>query len=297
MIMERFTKCTVCRNNGLKPFLEKNGFCLSVCPTCGLIQTDLGQDYAQFVERFYKREYFTGDTSRVAYVDYEDDKPYILANMRKFITFIRAHKRTGTLLDIGCALGFSTKLALQSGFDAYGIDPSDYAVEKAKQLVGTRRIRKAKLSDIGNTHKKYDVVTMFDVFEHLSDPGRDLETVRKILKDDGIIILATGDTGSLLARMLGRRWTFYNPPQHLHFFNRDNLTTLLRAKGFEPVVWKRIGKWLSLRYVLHLARTGGESAVADLLYRLVGFLNLGKFPLYLPTFDNMVVIARKANNT
>lgn len=290
--MAHFIKCTVCRSN-LQPFLVKNRFTLARCPACGLIRTDLKRDYAAFVDHYYERGYFTGDRSRVAYINYEDDKPYIVANMRKFISYIGAYKLKGKLLDVGCALGFFTQLAQQSGYDAYGIDPSDFAVSKAKKIVGKDRVRKGKLSDVRDKSKTLDVVAMFDLFEHLADPGGDLDTVKRILKDDGIVILATGDTGSLFARILGRRWTFYNPPQHLHFFNRGNLTTLLNEKGFEPIFWTRIGKWLSLRYVLHLARTGGESKFAEFLYRLVEILNIGKFPLYLPTFDNMVVIARK----
>lgn len=292
MNTQRFTKCTGCRSN-LKPFLAKNGFTLAKCPACSLIHTDLRQDYAMFVDRYYERGYFTGDRSRMAYINYEDDKSFITANMRKFLSYIRAYKMKGKLLDVGCALGFFTELALKAGYDANGIDPSDFAVAKAKKLIGADRIRRAKLSDIHERSKTYDVIAMFDVFEHLADPVKDLEIVQKILKDDGIIIIATGDTDSFFARMLGRRWTFYNPPQHLYFFNHDNLTKLLEKKGFEPMAWMRIGKWLSLRYVLHLARTGGESGFAEFLYRLVSLFNIGKFPLYLPTYDNMVVVARK----
>ncbi len=280
-------------HNSVKPFLVKNGYALTRCVACGLIHTDLRGDYATFVDRYYQRGYFTGDRSRIAYVNYEDDKSYITANMRKLLSYLHFYKSSGKLLDVGCALGFFTELALQAGYDAYGIDPSEYAVKKAKKLVGVDRVRKAKLSDISDSSNVYDVVAMFDVFEHLADPVQDLCTVRKLLKDDGIIIIATGDTDSLFARMLGRRWTFYNPPQHLYYFNRDNLTKLLRQGGFTPVAWMRIGKWLSLRYVLHLARTGGESTIAEFLYRLVNLLAIGKLPLYLPTYDNMVVVARK----
>lgn len=290
--MAHFIKCTICRSS-LEPFLVKNGFTLAKCPTCGLIRTDLQDNYASFVKHYYQKGYFTGDRSRMAYANYEDDKPYIVANMRKFLTFIREYKPTGTLLDVGCALGFSTQLARQYGFQAYGIDPSDYAVMRAKKLVGKTLIKKGKISDLRDKPKSYDVITMFDVFEHLADPGADLVTLNKMLKDDGIMIIATGDTGSLFARILGRRWTFYNPPQHLYFFNRDNLARLLRDRGFEPIFWTSIGKWLSLRYVLHLARTGGESRFAEFLYRLVELFNIGRFPLYLPTRDNMVVIMRK----
>lgn len=290
--MRPSTACRGCHSK-VKPFLIKNGYTLTRCASCGLICSDVQGDYAAFVERYYQRGYFTGDRSRMAYVNYEDDKPYITANMRKFLSLLRSFKPSGKLLDVGCALGFFTELAMQAGYDAYGIDPSGYAITKAKKLVGDGRIQKAKLSDIPIRSKMYDIVAMFDVFEHLEDPAHDLGIVQKILKDDGIIIIATGDTDSFLAKVLGRRWTFYNPPQHLFYFNRTNLTNLLERSGFTPVSWMRIAKWVSLRYVLHLARTGGESAIAEFLYRLITLLRLGKLPLWLPTRDNMVVIAKK----
>lgn len=284
--------CIVC-GGLLKPFFLKNNYVLLRCPVCALMCVDLGEDYRTFVDRYYQKGYFTGEQSRRSYDDYENDKPYIQANMRKFISFMRGHKPGGKLLDVGCALGFFVELAGRAGYDAYGIDPSDYAIRKAKKLVGTVRIRKAVLSEVRERPKTYDIVTMFDVFEHLSDLGKDLDTVSKILKDDGIVVIATGDTDSLIGKMLGRRWTFYNPPQHLYYFNRMNMTKFLWKKGFEPLSWMRIGKWLSLRYVLHLARTGAESTVAEYLYLLVNLLRLGGLPLYLPMKDNMVVIARK----
>lgn len=286
------TPCIVCQTH-LEPFLTKNRYTLYRCPTCALACTDLQGDYRRFVNRYYRKGYFTGELSCMAYSNYEDDKPYIVANMRKLLFFLSLYKRTGRLLDVGCALGFFIELAGRAGYDAYGIDPSNYAVVRAKKLIGVERIRKAILSDLRDSSETYDIVTMFDVFEHLADPGRDLDITRKLLKDDGIVVIATGDTDSVFGKMLGRRWTFYTPPQHLYYFNRTNLTKLLWKKGFEPVAWMRIGKWLSLRYVLHLARTGGESTVAEYLYRFVNLLRLGKLPLYLPVKDNMVVIARK----
>ena len=134
---------------------------------------------------------------------------------------------------------------------------------------------------------------MFDIFEHLADPRMDLHRIFSWLKDDGILIIATGDTDSILPNLLGRRWTFYIPPQHLFFFNKKNLTTLLGQIHFQPVEWFRIGKWLSLRYIFHLARTTGESALAQLTYPLIKKTKIGKLPIYLPVKDNMVVIVRK----
>ena len=108
----------------------------------------------------------------------------------------------------------------------------------------------------------FDVITMFDVFEHLQDPFADMKKLEALLKPDGIIIIATGDTQSTAAKVLKRRWTFLFRRSYI-LFHRKNVTTLLRQAGLKPIKWYRVGKWLSLGYVLHLARTTGESPIAS----------------------------------
>ena len=108
-----------------------------------------------------------------------------------------------------------------------------------------------------------------------------------------LLTIATGDTNSLWARLNGSRWTFYNPPQHIFCFNQENIKRILGECGFKIVRTAKNGKWLSLRYVLHLARTVGESKFAESLYWKVKDNLLGKIPLYLRLNDNMVVFAVK----
>lgn len=255
--------------------------------------TDLGLPYKEFVKEHYSREYFTGDPARSAYVDYEQDKPLIIKNFGKYFDKIEKWKRNGKFLDVGCALGYGVEMALFRGYDAYGFDPSTYATDRAKKLVGVQRIKTGTIQDITYTRNHFNVITLFDVFEHLADPKRDLIKLKNLLSPKGILVIATGDTSSLLAKFLKRRWTFYIPPQHLFFFSSENLRTILREVGLEPLEWFRIDKWLSTRYVFHLARTTGESRIANALYPLINTSTLGSLSLFLPVRDNMVVIARK----
>ena len=71
------------------------------------------------------------------------------------------------------------------------------------------------------------------------------------------------------------------------------MTVALHKAGLKPMKWYRIGKWLSLGYVLHLGRTTGESKLAAFLYTLIGNTFLARLPVYIPMMDNMVVIAQK----
>jgi len=257
-----------------------------------LVQTNLGKPYDQFIKKFYNAGYFTGEDGAGAYQNYRGDKSYIIKNMEAVLARIKKIKPKGKLLDVGCAYGYFVELALKNGFDAYGFDPSSHAVSHVPKEVHNR-IGQHLVSEVSYKKQSFDVISILDVFEHLSDPISDIKKLRSFLKNDGIIVIATGDTGSLAARLLQRRWTFYIPPQHLFFFNKKTITETLRRAGFAPLSFFRIGKWVSLSYVLHLASTSSESALAKFLLPIVEYLGLSRIPLYLSMGDNMVVIARK----
>lgn len=279
----------------VKLFLQKNGFNIYRCTVCGLGRTDLKADYQTFVRGHYNKGYFTGDPAKGAYINYKDDKKFIVRNMQQFLRHAKKYKSSGKLLDVGCALGFFVELAGSHGYDAYGFDPSSYAVAEAKKIVGATRIKLGTIDAVKYAPKSFDIITMFDVFEHLSDPIADIAKLETFLKDDGIMVIATGDTQSTMAKVLKRRWTFYNTPQHLFFFDKQTMASLLAKDNLKVVEWFSIGKWLSLRYVLHLARTSGESKLAHRMYALMERLRAHRMPLYLPVGDNMVAVVKKIN--
>lgn len=285
-------KCYLCKQKRLEESLLKNGYQLFRCKNCGLIFYDFKRDYKRFLEKQYAKGYFTGKPRLDSYFNYGKDKANIVKNMRWYLKETLPFKKKGKLLDVGCAYGYFMEVAKEAGFEVFGVDPSDYAVKQAKKKFG-KKVKKTFLSEVNFREKSFDVVTLFDVFEHLKDPWQDLEKVRRILKDNGILIIATGDTGSLWAKITGRRWTFWNPPQHIFYFNQENITKILKEVGFEVLRTTKNGKWLSLRYILHLARTVGESKVAEFFYHKVKDNYFGKIPLYLRLNDNMVVFATK----
>lgn len=285
-------KCPVCKTS-MQPFLKKAGYVLFECETCDLKITDFNNDYESFVRKFYSKGYFTGSQKHAAYENYKEDKPFIKKNMQVFLDKIKKYKKNGKLLDVGCALGFLIEMANDQGYDAYGFDPSKYAIDEAKKLIGNR-VKLGSIQSVRYPKNSFDIITLFDVFEHLKDPMKDTKKLRSLLKKNGIIVIATGDTGSLYARVFKRKWTFYNPPQHIYHFNKKNLTTVLTESGFTPLQWFKVGKWLSFGYVLHLARVLAESKKAQFLYKyLKKYPRILSLPLYLSLRDNMVVIAKK----
>ena len=147
-----------------------------------------------------------------------------LDHLRRFVP-------SGTLLDVGCHIGTFLTVAESHGFTVAGVEPSRWASEIARSRV-SGLIHRGAIEDAPMPEGGYDVVTLWDVIEHLPDPALDIRAIRSALTPGGIFAVSTMDVDSLFARLLGRRWPWYMQ-MHLVYFSRATLCEMLRREGFE----------------------------------------------------------------
>lgn len=162
------------------------------------------------------------------------------------VTAIRSHLSTVAaepaqvrLLDIGCAFGDFLAYANNLGWDVSGADISPHLVAEARKRGFT--VHEGDLAEIGLSPESYDVVTMWDVIEHLNDPQGFLKTIRPLLKPNGLLFFHTGNArfqifkARILSRLLPNRGPFLIPYQHLYHFDPTSARAMLVATGFEPI--------------------------------------------------------------
>lgn len=150
--------------------------------------------------------------------------------------------KKGRLLDIGCALGFFVKVSLEQGFDAYGVDFSEYAVKEGRKILGDR-IRWADVErGIPFEEGFFDVVTAWDVLEHLKHPERFLKECRRALKIEGFLFATTLNYNSLMSKLMKERWRFIDPRYHLtHMITPNEVKNWLAQAGLEEICLKSFG--------------------------------------------------------
>lgn len=285
-------RCIICGSR-LELAFQKHRFTILRCPRCGLYRTILPGSYRQFLKHYYAKSYFTGSRTKAGYADYLDDAPVIRRNAQNYLKLILNHNPPGRrLLDVGCATGIFMRQAQDQGFAVSGLDASAYAVAQAKKTFN-RQVKLGILSTVKFSPHSFDVITMFDVFEHLANPRQDLDHCHRLLKPGGLLVINTGNTNSFLAKLEGKNWHFFIPPQHLFFYSDTNLKQLLHLTGFKTLAIYNTGKYISLRYLWHLMRTINHSRLADVCYRLFHHTFIGKFSLYLNLYDNMTLVAKK----
>lgn len=213
------------------------------CRWCGLVYVD-PRPSSQQVRRLYVESYFRSpDPLSFGYGDYAAERAPLTRMFRAHLAQIERRRRPGRILDVGCALGFFLALARDHGWQACGVDVSAYAARLAREdlgldvMTGTlEEMRKRRPGVDGS----FDVVTMWGLVEHLSDPLSDLQQARAVLTDGGLLFLTVPNAGSVTARLLGKRWYgFRKVKEHFFFFSPDTMSKMLAKAGFEVIEVRR----------------------------------------------------------
>jgi SAM-dependent methyltransferase len=211
------------------------------CQQCGLVYTDPRPDGGDILETYQAVE----------------DPLYIEEREGRVLTFehhLRPLERlTGPpddrpLLDVGAYTGVFVEIAARHGWDAWGVEPSRWAVERARarglhMVPGT-----LESADLPAAH--FDVVTMWDVIEHLPDPHLALQQARRLLKPGGLLVVHTIDIESLFARLMGPRWPWLME-MHIYYFSRRTLRAMLEQCGFQVLSDRPQGRYLRLGYLMN----------------------------------------------
>ena len=244
---------------------------IAACRKCGHQIYDHQADSAELAQ-IYQKEFFEG----AKYRDYAGDKAIIQANFRARLDSVLGciekaiiPAASQTLLEIGCAYGFFLELARPRFGEVQGIDIAAEATAHAREILGLQVITADPLQQ--TLGRQFDVVCMWDTIEHLARPDLYVERAVEWLKPGGFFFATTGDSSSWAARLQGRKWRLYDPPQHVHFFSPHSLGLLLGRYGLSVQEVKTCTFRHSIEQIVHGlgVHEGREPGVLGWLCRLI----------------------------
>lgn len=279
-------RCRACGAPGRAEFV-KRGFVIASCAACGChFVPDPVPDPAR-----YDEAYFAGG-GECGYGGYLQDRALILANFARRARWIAGLGGGRRVLDVGAAYGFFVAAARADGFDAVGLEPVAACGDFAKRELGVE-VRTGRIEDAALEPASFDVVTLFDVIEHLADPATALRRIRTLLAPGGLLVVETGDLGGLLRRVVGSGWYYYDPPQHITYFSVASLDHVLRACGFGTTfAVGHLGREVSVRNFCHqLGRAlGGPLGAAS---QALARSPVGRLHFSVPDRGNAFVAAAR----
>lgn len=247
------------------------------CKNCGLIYVNPQIDREEIIEG-----YSSADES--TYVNEKDSR---IETFKKCLEEIEKYQKTpGTLLDVGCAAGLFLEVASKKGWKVDGVEPNRWLADWGNKNLGLN-IKSAPFEECGFKDGSYDVVTFWDVLEHLADPKKSLIESARILRRGGYLVINYPDIGSWLARLFGKKWWFILSV-HLYYFTPVTIRRILEESGYEVVKIQPHIQKLSFGYLVYRLK-----AYSLTLYKVmdpvVKFLKLDKWQIPYYAGQTMVV--------
>ncbi len=269
-------------------------FAVVRCGGCGLVFVSPRLAPERLGE-VYDEGYWSSEAPKDrGYADYRGDHANWLRTYRRRARVLDGRiPAAAKILDVGCAAGYFGEVMRERGHEVWGIEPSAAIVGEARKRLGDEHVHLGTLDDAPYDKASFDLVTLWDVIEHVPDPGGALRTVHGLLKPGGLLLLETQNVESRFARLLGRRWQHFKQAEHLWHFSPSTITRLLGAGGFEPMALtaRRAGKYVGLDFVAERA-----GRVHPLLSRVLAPLARLRAAPYVNLFDEMIVLARPLPN-
>jgi len=296
-MLER-VRCNLCGADNTTPVTEIDGFHIVRCRHCDLVYVNprYREEHLQeiYTEAYYDHDGIKNGLEFFGYDDYLADEENIRITFAKRLRTIERYANKGKLLDVGCATGFFLDLARSGGWEVVGSEVSRFGVQYARERLGLD-VRLGTLKELQFDAQTFDVVTMWDVIEHVVDPMGELQEVWRILRNGSLLSLITPDVGSLVARLLGSRWEeFRRVREHIYFFSRRTMTEMLRRTGFEVLRIESADKVFYLGPAVHrLKYYTWDGIVTNAAANLVYKLGLDKIRININPFTKMAIYARK----
>ncbi len=236
--------------------------------------------YLPFARKTIGRDYYFGDD----YTDY-----YLHNRVEEALKLVGNYCRSGKILDVGCALGVYTQAFKESGYNAFGIDISEFAISEGVKRIGCDRVKQCNLdvSDIP-FEAAFDVVWMWDVLEHFVDPYKALCKLTRKTKYGGYLFLRTSNADSLTRRLMGADWEGYTDYSH---YGVDQVTPTSVARWLGELGWRILKFECSGIWIL-----GVDPVLLGLREAFQNIPELGTMLMERQLGDDLVIVAQKRNN-
>lgn len=232
-------KCFLCHSKEVKNLFQgrdllhgvDGSFCLVECQQCGMVWISPVLQPEE-IDRYYPPGYISFPPA------IEDEKNSLRRMDRQLGVDKRTRRviahagRPGKVLDVGSATGIFLNAMKQHGWDCYGIEPSTHAADYAIKRFGLN-VFTGFFEESQYPEASFDVITMWDVLEHLANPQEALEKVRKLLKPGGLFVISMPNSSAWERYVFGKYWAGWDVPRHFFIYSESNATRFLSENGFQ----------------------------------------------------------------
>ncbi|OGD20683.1 MAG: hypothetical protein A2W03_02880 [Candidatus Aminicenantes bacterium RBG_16_63_16] len=226
-----FVPCPLCGGRRSRAVAVKFGLRIVRCRKCGHVFANPRLPQSEVETRYESPEFFSEylEAHKAAPDGY--DLEFLRGHYGLYLDLIGGRMPPGgRLLDVGCGAGFFIKAAEAAGWTAEGTEISRRLTGYAREVVGAT-VHLGRLEELRFAPGTFDIITLFDVLEHVPNPRGTMIEIRRLLKRGGLVVVSTPDYGSLSRVFLGKPWAVLSPAEHLSLFTSRTLRALIEQAG------------------------------------------------------------------
>lgn len=235
--MQKLTHCPICNSVEFNPFLHckdytvsRETFTIVECKSCGFKFTNPRPEVTELGKYYKSDEYISHSNTSKGLINYlyQTVRKYTLL---KKLQLISKYFKTGTLLDIGCGTGEFLKMCKDAKWNVIGIEPDETTRKNAIEKYGLNVKSEESIQQLNES--SFDVITMWHVLEHVPFLNQRVEEIKRLLKPNGLVIIAVPNCTSLDAIIYKEDWAAYDVPRHLYHFTPKDISALFKNHGFK----------------------------------------------------------------
>jgi 2-polyprenyl-3-methyl-5-hydroxy-6-metoxy-1,4-benzoquinol methylase len=220
--MNHNKNCLVCESTNIQPlkgYYDEKG--LVKCKACKFV----------FMERIPTESELQDYYTRYSYTAEQKLPPSTITSYGLLLDEFEAHRKTNKLLDVGCGRGFFLDEAKKRGWEVYGSEYADEAIElcKSKGL----KMHQGKLKKDAFNQSDFDVITSFEVIEHINNPNEEVSIIQSLLRAGGLFYCTTPNFDSAMRLYLKSDYNVICYPEHLSYYTKSTLTKVCEQNGLK----------------------------------------------------------------
>lgn len=218
--------CPLCQSDRSGVFAQWPDFQVQQCAACGFRFVDTGApDYPGNAQYVYDEP---------GPIHVRPDQSHIQRRVRDIL---RWQQPPGRALDIGCGIGEVSLALARRGFECTGLDMKERVITHLQREQPAVRWLRAMTDDLEKMGEQFQVISMYHVLEHLTDPVAALRRVLRVAAPGALVVIEVPHVGGLEARLKGRRWHYYKV-DHVNYFRRRDLSRVADQCGLEVLAFR-----------------------------------------------------------
>lgn len=235
--METLSNCPICNSTQYSPFIlckdntvSRETFTIVQCNSCGFKFTNPRPQAIELGKYYKSDEYVSHSNTKKGFINstYQSVRKYTLL---KKLQLISKYFKTGKILDIGCGTGEFLNTCKNAKWQTLGIEPDDDARKMGVENYGLDIRKEEDLSSLLDS--SFDIISMWHVLEHVPNLNERVSELKRLIKPNGIIIIAVPNADSHDAKLYKENWAAYDVPRHLYHFSPKDIETLFRNHGLK----------------------------------------------------------------